>query len=241
MEFFGKNPQFNPLLAFQKLNAQSPMPFAAFQKFNDKFLICASPERFLKKTDDKIVSQPIKGTIRRGKNLAEDNALKMQLQNSEKERAENMMIVDLVRNDLARSSTAGTVRVEELFGIYSYQNVHQMVSTVTATAKKGISFAEIIKNAFPMGSMTGAPKVSAMKLIEALEDTKRGLFSGAAGYITPNGDFDFNVVIRSILFDQSSGNLSFQVGSAITYDSIPEKEYEEVLLKAEAIFYVLKK
>ncbi len=240
IEFFGHNPKFDPYQAFQKLNARSPMPFATFQKFRDKFLICASPERFLKKTGDKIISQPIKGTIRRGKGEQEDEILKMQLQTSEKERAENMMIVDLVRNDLAKSSLPGTIKVEELFGIYSYQNIHQMVSTITSTPRANISFTEIIRNAFPMGSMTGAPKVSAMKLIESLEESKRGLFSGAAGYITPDGDFDFNVVIRSIMYNQSAGNLSFQVGSAITYDSIPEKEYEEVLLKAAAIFEILK-
>lgn len=240
IEFFGNNPGFNPYHAFQKLNERSPMPFAAFQKFNDKFLICASPERFLKKAGDKIISQPIKGTIGRGKNEEEDHAHKTQLQTSEKERAENMMIVDLVRNDLAKSGVPGSIQVDELFGIYTYKNIHQMVSTITAIQKEGASITQVIKNAFPMGSMTGAPKVSAMQLIEELEATKRGLFSGAAGYIRPNGDFDFNVVIRSILYNQSTGNLSFQVGSAITFDSIPEKEYEEVLLKAEAIFNILK-
>lgn len=240
IEFFGQNPEFDPYSAFQKLNARSPMPFATFQKFHDKFLICASPERFLKKVGKKIISQPIKGTIRRGNSEDEDSLLKRQLQTSEKERAENMMIVDLVRNDLAKSSLPGTIKVEELFGIYSYKNIHQMVSTISASPRANIPLIEIIRNAFPMGSMTGAPKVSAMKLIELLEESKRGLFSGAAGYITPDGDFDFNVVIRSILYNQSLGNLSFQVGSAITYDSIPEKEYEEVLLKAAAIFDVLK-
>lgn len=240
IEFSGNNPDFDPYDAFQRLNSISPMPFAVFQKLNDKFLICASPERFLKKTGDKIISQPIKGTIARGKNQAEDEALKNRLRNSEKERAENMMIVDLVRNDLARSGIPGSIKVEEIFGIYTYKYIHQMVSTITAQAQPNLQFSEIIKNAFPMGSMTGAPKVSAMKIIELLEETKRGLFSGAAGYIKPNGDFDFNVVIRSILFNQTSGNLSFQVGSAITYDSIPEEEYEEVLLKASAIFNILK-
>lgn len=239
MEFSGHNLSFNPYHAFRKLNTLSPMPFGTFQKFNNKYLICASPERFLKKIGRKIISQPIKGTIGRGKNEGEDDALKKQLQSSEKERAENMMIVDLVRNDLAKSGIPGSIKVEEIFGIYSYKNIHQMVSTITAISKEDAVFSEIIKNAFPMGSMTGAPKVSAMKLIEEIEVTKRGLFSGAAGYITPDGDFDFNVVIRSIFFDKSSGNLSFQVGSAITYDSIPEKEYEEVLLKAEAIFNIL--
>src|SRR5690606_36544460 len=146
-------------------------------------------------------SQPIKGTIRRGTTEAEDALLQIKLQSSEKERAENMMIVDLVRNDLAKSAIPGTVKVEELFGIYTYQHIHQMVSTIVAESKPEIHFTDIIKNAFPMGSMTGAPKVSAMKLIESFEESNRGLFSGAAGYIKPNGNFDFNVIIRSILFD----------------------------------------
>lgn len=241
MEFYGNNKLFDPLAAFLKLNNLSPMPFAAFQKIEDKYLVCASPERFLKKNGGKLISQPIKGTIGRGKTSEEDEALKFELQNSEKERAENMMIVDLVRNDLAKSSITGSIKVQELFGIYSYTKVHQMVSTVISEAKAEISFSEIIKNAFPMGSMTGAPKVIAMKIIEEIEDTKRGIFSGAAGYITPQGNFDFNVVIRSLLYNQTSGNLSFQVGSAITYDSVPEKEYEECLLKADALLALMRK
>lgn len=239
MEFMGNNPVFHPLTAFQKLNQLSPMPFAAFQKFGDKYLLCASPERFLKKSGDNIISQPIKGTISRGKSPLADKNQQARLFHSEKERAENMMIVDLVRNDLAKSAFSGTVKVEELFGIYSYEKIHQMVSTVTAKAKPELSFVDIIRNAFPMGSMTGAPKISAMQLIEHYESSKRGLYSGAAGYITPTGDFDFNVVIRSILYNGSNGNLSFQVGSAITYDALPEQEYEECLLKARAILEVL--
>src|SRR5690606_8474955 len=191
------------------------------------------------KEGHKIISQPIKGTMRRGSNESEDNVLKDQLYHSEKERAENMMIVDLVRNDLARSAIPGSVKVDELFGIYTYPKVHQMVSTVSANAGSDVAFSEIIRNAFPMGSMTGAPKVSAMKLIEQFESSRRGLFSGAAGYITPNGDFDFNVVIRSILYEQKTKKISFQVGSAITYDAVPDQEYQECQLKAEAMRQVL--
>jgi para-aminobenzoate synthetase component 1 len=158
---------------------------------------------------------------------------------SEKEKAENLMIVDLVRNDLARSSKTGSVKVEELFGIYSFSQVHQMISTVSSQIKETTSAVEAIKNAFPMGSMTGAPKVMAMELIEKYENTKRGLYSGAIGYFAPNSDFDFNVVIRSIQYNESKQYLNFEVGSAITYDSDANLEYEECLLKAQAMMKAL--
>jgi para-aminobenzoate synthetase component 1 len=217
------------------------MPFASLFKLHEKYVLCASPERFLKKEGTKIISQPIKGTMKRGKNEAEDEILKYQLRHSEKEIAENMMIVDLVRNDLARTAKTGTVKVEEIFGIYTFPQVHQMISTVTAQIDEKTSIVEVIKNAFPMGSMTGAPKIKAMELIEQYEKTKRNVFSGAIGYMTPNQDFDFNVVIRSIFYDNSQKYLSFQAGSAITYDSVAVKEYEECLLKTKAIREVLGK
>lgn len=230
---------FDPVRCYQKLNDISPMPFSGFMKLNDKYLICASPERFLKKEGDKIISQPIKGTIKRSFDKSEDESLKEQLLNSEKERAENLMIVDLVRNDLAKSSITGSVKVDELFGIYTFKKIHQMISTVSSTHDKKISTTDIIKNAFPMGSMTGAPKIRVMDEIEKLEDTRRGLYSGAMGYFTPNQNFDFNVVIRSIIFDEITGKISFHVGSAITNDSDPEYEFNECMLKAESIFEVL--
>ncbi|MCK5367993.1 MAG: anthranilate synthase component I family protein, partial [Cyclobacteriaceae bacterium] len=202
-------------------------------------LICSSPERFLKKEGTKIISQPIKGTIKRSFDKKEDEQLKQALLHSEKERAENLMIVDLVRNDLAKSSMTGSVKVEELFGINTFKKVHQMISTVSSMHKESISIPTIIKHAFPMGSMTGAPKIRVMKEIEELEDSSRGLYSGAVGYFTPDHNFDFNVVIRSILFDAESGKISFHVGSAITFDSDPEYEYNECLLKAESLFEVL--
>lgn len=239
MEFYAGHANINPIITYLKLNEASPMPFSMLQKIEDKFLICASPERFIKKRGHKLISQPIKGTISRGNTPEEDVLLKKRLRYDKKELAENMMIADLVRNDLAKSAIAGTVRPEELFGIYTFRHMHQMISTISATMKDGIHFIDAIKNAFPMGSMTGAPKIKAMELIEKYEESKRGLYSGAAGFITPNGDFDFNVVIRSILYNSSSKVLSFQVGSAITYDSIPEKEYEECLLKAKAMKEVL--
>jgi para-aminobenzoate synthetase component 1 len=196
----------------------------------------ASPERFLMMDGDKLVSQPIKGTIKRGENSEDDERLKRELFSSDKERTENVMIVDLVRNDLSRIAKRASVKVDELFGIYSFRQVHQMISTVSCEVKDGITFTDIIKSTFPMGSMTGAPKVSAMKLIEEYESTKRGLYSGAVGYITPDGDFDFSVVIRSVMYNAENRYLSFMVGSAITAGCDAEKEYEECLLKAKAMF-----
>jgi para-aminobenzoate synthetase component 1 len=215
------------------------MPFACFYKVGDRFLLCASPERFLKKEQEVLISQPIKGTIRRGSTPTEDIGLQQQLLLDEKERAENMMIVDLVRNDLRRSCGTGTVRVEELFGIYGFEHVSQMISTVTGRLRPECDLVDALQGAFPMVSMTGAPKIRAMELIERYEKTRRGLFSGSIGYILPNGDANFNVVIRSMQYHAATGYLSFMVGSAITSDSNPDREYEECLLKARAILQVL--
>lgn len=238
-EFLAEKVKIDPLHLYRQLCLRSPMPFSVMQGMNGNYLLCASPERFLMKKGKKLLSQPIKGTIRRGKNQQEDEKLKQQLRHDEKELAENMMIVDLVRNDLARSCEYGSVKADELFGIYSFRQVHQMISTVSGELRKEVHFCEALKNCFPMGSMTGAPKIKVMEMTEVYENSKRGLYSGAVGFITPEGDFDFNVVIRSILYNSHSGKLSFQVGGAITYDSVPEKEYEECLLKAQAIFEVL--
>jgi para-aminobenzoate synthetase component 1 len=199
----------------------------------------ASPERFLKRTGSRVLSQPIKGTIRRGQTTEEDESLKSALRNSEKEQAENLMIVDLVRNDLARSAETGSVQVDELFGIYTFQQVHQMISTVSATIRSNATLADVLSNAFPMGSMTGAPKIRAMQRIDELESNRRGVYSGAIGYITPDGDFDFSVVIRSILYNATDHYASFTVGSAITYDADPAQEYAECLLKGSAMRAVL--
>lgn len=240
IEYSTQSTSFNPSHCYEKLNELSPMPFSSFMRIGHKYLICASPERFLKKVGNKLISQPIKGTARRSFDKYEDNQLKDALLNSEKERAENLMIVDLVRNDLARSSISGSVKVEELFGISTFKKVHQMISTISSTQNNKVSVSDVIKHAFPMGSMTGAPKIRVMKEIENLEDSSRGLYSGTVGYFTPNHDFDLNVVIRSIIFDAKSKKISFHVGSAITYDSDPEYEYQECLLKAESLFEVLK-
>jgi para-aminobenzoate synthetase component 1 len=239
MEFFAKDAQINPSQIYESLNAISDPPFAVYFKNKDNFLISASPERYLKKIDTKIITQPIKGTAKRSFDLELDEELKVNLSKDAKERSENIMIVDLVRNDLSHTATKGSVQVEELCQVYTFKQVHQMISTVVSEVENTTSPIQIIKSTFPMGSMTGAPKISAMKIIEELEETKRGLYSGAIGYFSPNGDFDFNVVIRSILYNSSNQYLSFSVGSAITSQSIPENEYEECLLKAKAMFEVL--
>ncbi|WP_396151853.1 anthranilate synthase component I family protein [Flavobacterium sp.] len=239
MEFFAENAAIYPLEIYQKLNAISQPPFAVYFKNNHHFLMSASPERYLKKEGTKVISQPIKGTARRNSDAILDEQSKVDLENNPKERAENIMIVDLVRNDLSRTATKGSVEVEELCGIYTFKQVHQMISTVVSQVENTTSAVEIIKTTFPMGSMTGAPKISAMKIIEELEETKRGLYSGAVGYFSPDGDFDFNVVIRSILYNSKNQYLSFSVGSAITSEATPEGEYEECLLKAKAMFEVL--
>jgi para-aminobenzoate synthetase component 1 len=238
MEFYAEDVQLNPYEVYEKLKSVSPTPFGAFMKLNNQYLICASPERFMRKQNDKIIGQPIKGTAARNEDEQIDEYNKKELLQSEKERAENLMIVDLVRNDFARSSQIGTVNVEELFGIYSFKSVHPMISTVTAIVRNDCNNATCIQNAFPMGSMTGAPKIKAMQLIEEYERTKRTIYSGALGYFTPDNQFDLNVVIRSMVYNAQTGYLSFEVGSAITYDSIAEKEYEECLLKAKAMMNV---
>jgi len=239
MEFFAENAVVEPLEIYQKLNAISKPPFAAFLKNQKQYLLCASPERYLKKEAGKVISQPIKGTAKRFSDAGLDENSKKELGLNPKERSENIMIVDLVRNDLSHTATKGSVEVEELCGIYTFEQVHQMISTVVSNVEMTASPVEIIKTTFPMGSMTGAPKISAMNIIEELEETKRGLYSGAVGYFTPENDFDFNVVIRSILYNTEEKYLSFSVGSAITSLAVPEQEYEECLLKAKAMFEVL--
>jgi len=237
MEFFAENAVIDPIPTFQKLNEISLSPFAAFFKNNNHFALCASPERYIKKISDKIISQPIKGTAKRSADGTTDDLTKFALAENPKERSENIMITDLVRNDLSKTASKGSVEVEELCGVYSFKQVHHLISTIVSTTTH--SPVDVLKTTFPMGSMTGAPKIAAMKIIEKLEETKRGLYSGAIGYFTPEGDFDFNVVIRSILYNQSTSYLSFSVGSAITSLSNPEQEYEECLLKAKAMRNVL--
>ena len=234
-ESFCTDAVIHPLAAFEKLNRLSPAPFAAYYKLADKTLMCASPERYLYKERARILAQPIKGTARRDADSAKDKEQKANLRESLKEQAENVMIVDLMRNDLARFCALGSVHVEELFGIYSFPQVHQMISTISGTLRNGLSPFEALRCSFPMGSMTGAPKVIVMKMIEQYEKARRGLFSGSVGYCSPEGDFDFNVVIRSLFYNRNAKYLSYQTGGAITYGSDAEQEWQEVLLKASAL------
>lgn len=238
-EFYAEDVVIDPAAAYRRLNSISKPPFASFFKSGEMHLLSASPERYLRKEGGKVISQPIKGTARRSADPSVDDHLKLALEQDEKERAENIMIVDLVRNDLSKSAIKGSVVVKELCKVYSYTQVHQMISTVIAQVPPTKAPVDIISETFPMGSMTGAPKISAMKIIEELEATKRGLYSGAVGYFAPNGDFDFGVVIRSILYNATRKYVSFSVGSAITAKSVPEREYEECLLKAKAMREVL--
>ena len=239
-EFFATDVLIDTLNIYHQLTNISPTPFACYYKTDDSYLLCASPERYIKKTGSNIISQPIKGTLKRDTaNQQHDSLLKQQLSENVKEKSENVMIVDLVRNDLSKICKEASVHVEELFGIYSFPQVHQMISTIAGELKEDVDFTDVLKATFPMGSMTGAPKRKVMELIEEYEQSKRGIYSGCVGYISPDKDFDFNVVIRSIVYNQSKQYLSYHVGSAITYNSDAEKEYEECLLKAEGMKKVL--
>ncbi|MCH7415512.1 anthranilate synthase component I family protein [Belliella sp. R4-6] len=239
MAFSFETEDWNPIVGFFDLMKKSPMPFSTLYKAKDNYLLCASPERFLKKEKEQLIAQPIKGTIKRGVDSKEDEILKERLFSSEKERAENLMIVDLMRNDLSKISTTGSVKVDELFGVYAFPKVFQMISTVSSLSQENVSLRELFHATFPMGSMTGAPKIKCMELIEKYENFKRSWFSGTVGYVMENGDMDFNVIIRSILFDKKSQKGYFAVGSAITFDADASYEYEECILKASAIMEVL--
>jgi para-aminobenzoate synthetase component I len=235
-EFFSQPADPDPLSTWWSLSQASPNPFSAFYRLQERYLFCASPERYLKKTGNTLFSQPIKGTLpRHPDDPASDQTGARALFNSSKDRSENVMVVDLVRNDLSRICLAGTVQVRELYGIYPFPQVFQMISTITGELNPGLDWIDAIQATFPMGSMTGAPKNRVVQLIGQYERSNRGIFSGAVGYVTPDGDFDFNVVIRSLLYNRENRYLSYQVGSGITFYSDPEAEYEECLLKAEGI------
>jgi para-aminobenzoate synthetase component 1 len=220
------------------LNQKFPMPFSGWYRSGDFEIACASPERFLRKTGSELISQPIKGTARRGRNEEEDRQIRQELFHSEKERAENMMIVDLVRNDLAKISRTGSTSVEEMFGVYAFPTVFQMISTVRSVLASGLNNDAVLDSAFPMGSMTGAPKQEVMKQIATLEPLRRGAYSGSLGYFCPGNDFDFNVLIRSLFINHAEKRCGFAVGSAITIDSDPESEWEECLAKASSLLAV---
>ncbi len=238
-EVTAENVTINPVCAFIKLMESSAAPFSSFLKYREHYVVCASPERFLCKRGKKLISQPIKGTMRRGSDDKEDEQLKQELLHSEKERAENVMIVDLVRNDLTPYAIPGSIKVEELFGIHTFKTVHQMISTVSCELQHEANAIAAMRNAFPMGSMTGAPKFEVIKKIQQIEQKSRGLFSGTIGYFDTDGDFDFNVLIRTIFYDEESKAIVIKSGSAITYDSEPQAEYEELALKRKVLLSVL--
>ena len=239
VEFFKENASINPFETYRKLHNITKAPHSAYVQWGSFSLLCASPERFISRNRNRLISQPIKGTKRRGATREEDDHLIENLRNDPKERSENIMITDLVRNDMSKISTNGSVNVTDLCRINTFETVHQMISTIQCEVRPEVAFSDIFKSLFPMGSMTGAPKVSAMQIIEKLETSKRGMYSGAVGYIDPYGNFDFNVVIRSLMYNAEKRYLSAMVGGAITIASDPEMEYEECLLKAEALFQAL--
>lgn len=239
MELFAEDVSIDPFSVFQKLYKLSKAPYSALLKMGEEFIICASPELFLKKEGNILSSKPIKGTAKRGNNAEEDQHLKEQLYNSLKERTENVMAVDVARNDLSILAQKGSVRVNKLYNIESFETVHQMVSTVSCVLKQGLKFPDIITATFPMASMTGAPKLRAMTLTDDFENFKRNYYSGTMGIVDEKDDFSLWVIIRSIFYNAKTKKLSVAVGSAITYLSDPEKEYEECLLKAAAMLEVL--
>lgn len=224
--------QGNPFDAYYKLAAAFPSPFRAFFRLQEKYALCASPERFVGKQNNRLVSQPIKGTAPRNSSPDIDAAQAASLTSSLKERTENIMIVDLVRNDLSRISSPGSVTVEELCAVYAFPSVFQMISTIASTPVAGTTFSQTLEALFPMGSMTGCPKIRAMEIIEAQECFKRGIFSGSLGYLCPGDEWQLNVVIRTIQWNTATNTVFYPMGSAITYLADPEKEWEECLVKA---------
>lgn len=241
LEYFADQTQIDPFQTYRNLSRKTESPFSSLMKAPAGWVISASPERYLRKKGGLLIAQPMKGTAARSPDPEIDRRLKLALETDPKERSENIMIADLVRNDLSKRATRGSVRVAELCRVYGYRQAHQMVTTVLAEVPPDTPPVLLIRDSFPMGSMTGAPKVSAMKILEKVERSRRGVYSGALGYISPEGDFDFSVVIRSILYDPVAQHVSFSVGSAITAGSRAESEYKECLLKARALRDVLSK
>ncbi len=239
-EFYSENEQIDTWNTYVAINKATLAPFSTYIRTGNHTIISASPELFIQKKGQRIISSPIKGTARRGNSEMEDVEIKTALLASKKERAENTMIVDLVRNDLSKIAEKGSVVVDEFLAVKSLKTVHQLVSTVSCRAKSNTAFYDIIQATFPMGSMTGAPKISAMQLAEEFETTARGVYSGTAGYIEPTGDFNFNVLIRTLLYNKKLSYLSLMVGGAITHYADAEQEYEETMLKAKAILEILK-
>lgn len=239
-EFYAENVQDFPTTnVYHALNQIAAPPFSFFWESDQWKVVSASPERFFQLKGKHLITQPIKGTAKRGATLEDDELIKKQLVNSKKERSENIMIVDLVRNDCSKIAEKNSVKVDELCEIYTFPTVHQMISTVSCDIKPEVSFSQLIDALFPMGSMTGAPKKAAVQLSEQVESFSRGLYSGSVGSISPNGDIDLNVMIRSFIYDKNNQTLSCAVGGAITQPSIPEEEYEECRTKVGKILSIL--
>lgn len=235
-EFYSENVDLkNPLETYFKLNSITKAPYSAVFQFQEFSIMSGSPESYIQKTGNLIKTSPIKGTRKRGTTQEEDDRLKFELLHDEKERAENVMIVDLVRNDLSRIAKKSSVKVDEFLGIHTFETVHQMISTVSCQVEDNTTFTDVLRATFPMGSMTGAPKISAMNLIEKHEAFQRGIYSGSIGYIEPNGDFDLNVIIRTLIYNKKKQYLSCPVGGAITILANAEDEYDECLVKVKGI------
>ena len=223
----------DPWTAYRMLRRSNPTPYSAYLQLKDICILSCSPERFLSISDERIAeSKPIKGTRGRSNDPAEDKILHDELVASEKENAENLMIVDLVRHDLGKTAELNSVEVTKLFAIESYKTVHQMVSTIRSKIRPDASPCQCIRDAFPGGSMTGAPKLRTMQILDSLEEGARGIYSGAIGYFSLSGAVDLSIVIRTLVMSHSE--LSFGVGGAITALSDPEEEFEEIRVKAKA-------
>jgi aminodeoxychorismate synthase component I len=234
-KFYGEWAQpVSPLLLFNALCRFSPAPYSALLKCGDTYVLSSSPELFLEVSENgKVTTKPIKGSAPRARDLAEDKRIREQLAESEKNRAENLMIVDLMRNDLSRSCEAGSIKVESLHDITSYLTVHHMSSTIVGQKQKDKTALDVVKGCFPAGSMTGAPKIKAMELCSQLEQQERGIYSGAIGWLGANGTAHFSVVIRTLLMNETG--FEFQVGGGIVADSTPESEWQETLIKTRGI------
>ena len=228
-----------PYQLYGKLREINPAPFATFMDFGEGQIVSSSPERFIKIRDNVIEARPIKGTRPRGKNPEEDKKYREELINSEKDKAELLMIVDLERNDLGKIAKTGTVKVTELFHLEEYSTVYHLVSTVVAEVKDDLGPVDCIEATFPGGSITGAPKIRAMEVIDELEPTQRNIYTGSVGYIGFNGDLDLNIVIRTVVCKDDKAY--FQVGGGMTWDSDAEEEYQETLDKAKALMDALNK
>jgi len=230
---------WDPFAAFDQMLRRTQAPFAGFHRLDGRFALCASPERFLAFDGARLVGQPMKGTRPRSPNAAEDDRLRDELAGDAKERSENIMALDVMRHDLSRVAASRSVRVDELCAVHSFPQVHQMVSTVSARIRDGQTPFDAVRAAFPMASMTGAPKIRAMELIDEVEDQARGLYSGTLGFFAPDGTADLNVVIRTVLYDEATGRASLSTGSALTAACDPEQEWEECELKAHTVMNAL--